>query len=204
MKPALEAIAAQRVIPVLRSSDPRDAAETVRACARAGMRAVELTKSTPDVAAVVAELAADGLVLGVGTIRDAADIEPMAAAGAAFVVSFGRPEGFVAAAHAAGLEAVPGAMTPTEILSCLADGADAIKLFPAHVLTPRYLRDLAPLFPELRAIATGGLGAAVTSVRPWLQCGAVAVGIGGDLGTVATVGVEEVERRCRAALAAAA
>jgi 2-dehydro-3-deoxyphosphogluconate aldolase/(4S)-4-hydroxy-2-oxoglutarate aldolase len=200
----LSAIAAQRVIPVLRSSDAGDAVETARACARAGMRVVELTKSIPEVESVVAALAGEGLVLGVGTIRDPAEIVPIAAAGAAFAVSFGRPDGFVAAAHAAGLAAIPGAMTPTEILACLADGADAVKLFPAHLLTARYLRDVAPLFPGLRVIATGGLGADAASLRPWFDGGALAVGLGGDLGTVAAVGAEEVERRCRAALAAAA
>lgn len=76
-----------------------------------------------------------------------------------------------------------------------------MKLFPASLAGPSFLGALRPLLPDLRLLVTGGVE--VDGVRPWLDAGALAVGLGGGLGTAATVGAAEVERRCRAALATA-
>jgi 2-dehydro-3-deoxyphosphogluconate aldolase/(4S)-4-hydroxy-2-oxoglutarate aldolase len=204
MAEVLERIAVQRVVPVLRSADVADAVATARACARAGMEVIELTHSTPDVESAVRELAGEGLTVGVGTVTGAAQVEPAVAAGAAFVVSFAAPAGMVQAARSLGVPAIPGALTPTEVAACLAQGAPAVKLFPARGLDPAYLRHLLAVMPQLRAIVTGGLRARAEDIVPWLQAGALAVGLGGDLGTAGADGAEEVERRARAALAATA
>jgi 2-dehydro-3-deoxyphosphogluconate aldolase / (4S)-4-hydroxy-2-oxoglutarate aldolase len=84
----------------------------------------------------------------------------------------------------------------------VAEGAPAVKLFPASLAEPAYLPALRPLLPELKLLVTGGIEP--EAVRPWLDAGALAVGLGSKLGTAASVGADEVERRCRAALAAAA
>jgi 2-dehydro-3-deoxyphosphogluconate aldolase / (4S)-4-hydroxy-2-oxoglutarate aldolase len=204
MADVLERIAGQRVVPVLRSADVADAVATARACARAGMDVIELTHSTPDVETAVGELTRDGLTVGVGTVTSALQVEPAVAAGAAFVVSFTAPEGMAQAARALGIPAIPGALTPTEVAACLAQGAPAVKVFPARGLAPAYLRDLRAVMPQLRAIVTGGLRARAEDVVPWLEAGALAVGLGGDIGTAGVDGAGEVERRARAALAAAA
>ena len=198
----IAAIAAQRVIPVLRARDVADAVDTARACARAGLRIVELTRTTPDVEQAVHALVDDGLTVGVGTIRSGDEVRSAAAAGAAFVVSFHRPGDFMAAATAAGVLAIPGALTPHEVAACADAGARVVKLFPARSLTPAYLRDLAPVLPDLRFVVTGGIEPGATA--PWLRAGALAVGLGSALGTVAAEGADEVERRCRAALEASA
>jgi 2-keto-3-deoxy-6-phosphogluconate aldolase len=77
-----------------------------------------------------------------------------------------------------------------------------VKLFPASLAEPAYLSALRPLLPELKLLVTGGIEP--EGVRPWLEAGALAVGLGSKLGTASSVGAEEVERRCRSALAAAA
>ncbi|MHB1835967.1 MAG: bifunctional 4-hydroxy-2-oxoglutarate aldolase/2-dehydro-3-deoxy-phosphogluconate aldolase [Solirubrobacteraceae bacterium] len=200
----LERLAAQRAVPVLRSATVRDALDTARACARAGMSVVELTHSTPDVEDAVRALGAEGLVVGVGTITDAAQVRAAVDAGARFVVSYTMPEGMVQTAAQLGIPAIPGALTPTEVAACLRAGAAAVKVFPVRALSPDYLRDLRAVMPQLRAIVTGGLAADPDLIRPWLQAGALAVGLGSDIGTVAAVGVQEVERRARLALGAAA
>ena len=197
---ALEDIAAQRVLPVLRCADADDAVATARATAAAGCRVIELTLSTPGVEAAIAPLLDDGLVVAVGTVRDAAAVARLAHVGASLVVSFWNPPGFVAAATAAGITAIPGGFTPSELAAAQADGAAAVKLFPASLAGPGYLAALRPLLPELRLLVTGGIEP--DGVQPWLDAGALAVGLGSRLGTVASVGVAEVERRCRAALAA--
>jgi Entner-Doudoroff aldolase len=198
---ALDELAAQRVLPVLRCVDAQDAIATARAAAAAGCRIVEVTMSTPGVEAAIAPLLEEGLVVAVGTLRTVADVGPLAAAGASLVVSFWNPPGFVAAATAAGIPAIPGGFTPSELAAALADGAAAVKLFPAAFADPSYLGALRPLLPELRVLVTGGIEP--DGVAPWLAAGALAVGLGGSLGTAATVGADEVERRMRAALAAA-
>ena len=198
---AIEQLARQRVLPVLRCADAEDAIVTARAAGAAGCRLVEVTMSTPGVEAAIEPLVADGLVVAVGTVRHAADVPRLAAAGASLVVSFWNPPGFVAAAAVAGIPAIPGGFTTHELAAAQADGAAAVKLFPASLAGPGYLTALRPLLPELRLLVTGGI--APDGVGEWLDAGALAVGLGSNLGTAATVGADEVERRCRTALAAA-
>jgi 2-dehydro-3-deoxyphosphogluconate aldolase/(4S)-4-hydroxy-2-oxoglutarate aldolase len=198
----LDELERQRVLPVLRCADADDALATARAAAAAGCRIVELTLSTPGVEAAIAPLVDEGLVVAVGTVREPADVARLAEAGASLVVSFWNPPGFVAAATAVGIPAIPGGFTPSELAEAVAAGAVAVKLFPASLAGVGYLAALRPLLPELRLLVTGGIEP--DGVRPWLDAGALAVGLGSSLGTVATVGSAEVERRMRAALAAAA
>jgi 2-dehydro-3-deoxyphosphogluconate aldolase / (4S)-4-hydroxy-2-oxoglutarate aldolase len=129
-------------------------------------------------------------------------VSRLADAGASMVVSFWNPPGFVAAAAAAGIPAIPGGFTTHELAVAHAEGAAAVKLFPAGLAGPSYLAALRPLLPELRLLVTGGIEP--DGVGPWLDAGALAVGLGSRLGTAGTVGAAEVERRCRIALAAAA
>jgi Entner-Doudoroff aldolase len=197
---AIDELARQRVLPVLRCSDAADALATARAAAAAGCHVVELTMSTPGVEDAIAPLVADRLVVAVGTVRDARDVARLADAGASLVVSFWNPPGFVAAADAAGIEAIPGGFTAHELAAAQADGATVVKLFPASLVGPAHLPALRPLLPELRLLVTGGIDP--DGVAPWLAAGALAVGLGSKLGTAGTVGAAEVERRCRAALAA--
>jgi 2-dehydro-3-deoxyphosphogluconate aldolase/(4S)-4-hydroxy-2-oxoglutarate aldolase len=198
MTAVLECIAAQGVVPVLRSADVADAIATTRACARAGMSVIELTRTTPDVEEALHALREDELTLGLGTVTDAAQVAPAIAAGARFVVSFTSPAGMIPAALALGAAVIPGALTPTEIAACERQGATAVKLFPGRVVAPSYLRDLRAVLPELRMLVTGGVRG--EDIESWLAAGALAVGLGGQLGTVAEHGAAEVERRARALL----
>ena len=157
--------------------------------------------STPGVEETIAPLVDDGLVVAVGTIRDAADVPRLAQAGASLVVSFWNPPGFVAAASAAGIDAIPGGFTAHELAAASADGAKVAKLFPASLAGPGILSSLRPLLPGLRLLVTGGIEP--DGVGAWLEAGALAVGLGSNLGTARTVGAAEVERRCRTTLATA-
>jgi 2-dehydro-3-deoxyphosphogluconate aldolase/(4S)-4-hydroxy-2-oxoglutarate aldolase len=119
-------------------------------------------------------------------------------------VSFCTPEAFVAMAHDHGVPAIPGALTPGEVAACERAGADAVKLFPASLLSPAYVHELRAVMPKVRVVVTGGLKADPASLQPWLSAGVLATGVGGSLGTVATVGAAEVQRRAQLALAARA
>jgi 2-dehydro-3-deoxyphosphogluconate aldolase / (4S)-4-hydroxy-2-oxoglutarate aldolase len=198
---AMEKIAAQRVVPVIRCVNAEDAVLTARAANAGGMQVVELTLTTPDVHEALRELRGDGLTLGLGSLLSEGDVAPAVEAGAEFVVTFGQVPGFVAAAHEASVDAVQGALTPGEVLAAHQAGAEAVKVFPAWVVSAAHLRDLGAVLPGVRLMPTGGIGAG--DVGRWFEAGAWAVGIGASFGTVAGIGAEEVERRCRAALAAA-
>lgn len=200
MTDVLAEIAAQRVVPVLRSADVEDAIATARACAQAGMRVIELTRTTPDVERALQALRDDDLVLGLGTVTHRDQVSVAASAGARFVVSFTAPDGMVHDAHVHGLAAIPGALTPSEVAACVASGADAVKLFPGRDRSPAYVGDLRAVMPGLRLMVTGGLRASTDSAGSWLAAGALAVGIGSELGTVARDGADEVRRRAAAAL----
>jgi 2-dehydro-3-deoxyphosphogluconate aldolase/(4S)-4-hydroxy-2-oxoglutarate aldolase len=198
---AVDRIGAQRVVPVIRCGDAADAVATARAAAAAGMSVVELTLTTPGVHDALRELRADDLTVGLGSVVRPGDVTLGVEAGARFVVTFGAVPGFVDAAREAAVPAVQGALTPSEVLAAHQAGADAVKIFPARVVPPAYLRDLRAVLPDVRLLPTGGIEPAGVAV--WLDAGAWAVGLGGALGTAATVGAEEVTRRCRAALSMA-
>jgi 2-dehydro-3-deoxyphosphogluconate aldolase/(4S)-4-hydroxy-2-oxoglutarate aldolase len=199
----IERIAAQRVLPVLRCTDVEDAVETARACGRAGMEMVELTRSIPQVEAAVRQLRDDGLAVGVGTLTSASEVSAAVAAGAQFLVSFAAPKAVMLSARRAGVPVIPGALTPSEVFDCFSAGATTVKIFPARLVTPSYVSDLAAVMPELRTVATGGIAPTAEAIGPWLAAGALAVGIGAALGRAEIDGVDEVERRARVALDAA-
>jgi 2-dehydro-3-deoxyphosphogluconate aldolase/(4S)-4-hydroxy-2-oxoglutarate aldolase len=199
---AFDQVAAQRIVPVLRCRDADDAVATARAAARAGLTFVELTFTTPDVLDAVRTLVADGLRVAVGTVTSPAEVSVAAEAGAELVVSFACPDGFLEAARHAGVLAVPGALTPGEILAAAQAGAEVVKLFPARLAGPAMLADMRAVLPEVRLMPTGGIGLA--DAPAWLSAGALAVGLGSQLGTVAAAGAAEVERRCAAAVRAVA
>ena len=196
----LATIRRQVVVPVLRCVDPDDALATARAAARAGLSVVELTMSTPNVFAAVSELHDDGLIVGVGTIQNAKDVERAARAGADFVVSFMHPHHFVETAVEAGVVCIPGAFTPSEIASTLTSQPDAVKIYPAHQVGPSYLKDMRQLIGPFEAMVSGGIAPTADALRPWQDAGVLGIGCGSALGTASKDGSATVEERCHAAL----
>lgn len=181
-----EVLAAQRLLPVLRSADADEAVRTVRTLLAAGCRAVELTTSTPGWPGAVARAAAlaDALgrpaLVGVGTVTTAADAGTALDAGAGFLVSpYPAPEVRETAARR-GAPFVEGGFTPGEIAAAVRRSG-AAKVFPAHVGGPEFLRSLRAVLPGAVLIPTGGI--APGEVRDWLAAGATAVGIGSGLPT---------------------
>ena len=182
--------------------DADDTIATARAAAAAGCRVVEVTMSTPGVEDAIAPLVADGLVVAVGTVRDARDVPRLADAGASLVVSFWNPPGFVAAAaDAAGSPRSPAASPPTSSPPPTRTARRSPSSSPPRSPGRATCRRSARCCPTCSCSSPAG--STPDGVAPWLEAGALAVGLGSKLGTAATVGAAEVERRCRAALAAA-
>jgi 2-dehydro-3-deoxyphosphogluconate aldolase/(4S)-4-hydroxy-2-oxoglutarate aldolase len=177
----LEALAAARVIAVVRATKAETAVRTADALIEGGVRAIELTFTTPGVADALAELVRrhpDALI-GAGTVTDTEQVAVAADGGAGFLVSPGSPLALVGEMVATGLTTIAGCLTPTEILGALGAGAHAIKVFPAEAVGPGYLSALRGPFPNLKLIPTGGIGPG--DVSRWIEAGAMAVGMGGAL-----------------------
>jgi 2-dehydro-3-deoxyphosphogluconate aldolase / (4S)-4-hydroxy-2-oxoglutarate aldolase len=178
----IDRLRAARVIAVLRTPDAESAVRAAEALAAGGVRAIELTFTTPGAAEAVRrarELLPGDVVVGAGTIRDRAQLDAALDAGAEFLVTPHLDRELLDAMLASGRLALPGTLTPTEVAGALAAGAEAVKLFPASVVGPSYVKALRGPFPDLQVVPTGGIGPA--DVRPWLDAGALAVGAGGEL-----------------------
>jgi 2-dehydro-3-deoxyphosphogluconate aldolase/(4S)-4-hydroxy-2-oxoglutarate aldolase len=170
------------VVAVLRAPDPESALASVGALVAGGVRAVEITYSTPDAAAVVARLRrehGDDLLVGAGTVTTAAQAVESAEAGAQFLVSPGTTESVAAALRSTGVPFALGALTPSEVMTAVSLGADVVKLFPGSLGGPSYLKALRGPFPDVPLMPTGGVRA--DNVRAWLDAGAFCLGAGGEL-----------------------
>lgn len=170
------------VVAIVRMDDPGRVAEVVAAISAGGVKAIEITMTVPDAVRLIGTLSGSlpgDILLGAGTVTDAATAEAVIAAGARFVVSPIVSQPVIDACARAGIATCAGAYTPTEIFTAWRSGADIVKLFPATSLGPKYLRDLAGPFPQIRMMPTGGVS--IDNVGEWIAAGAYAVGIGGDL-----------------------
>lgn len=169
-------------VAVIRLSDAEKLLRVVEALLRGGVQAIEVTMTVPNAIEMIGRLKAHfggDIVLGVGTVLGPEVATEAVAAGARYVVTPVMKPDVIAAAHAAGAAAMPGAFTPTECQAAHEAGADVVKVFPADVVgMPFFKAVLAPL-PHLRLMPTGGV--TLDNVGGWLRAGAVAVGLGGAL-----------------------
>ena len=147
-------------------------------------------------------MAVTELVVGAGTVLSVDDAQRALDAGAGFLVMPTTDPDLVAWAADRGVPAFPGAMTPTEALAGWSAGAAAIKLFPASVTGPAFIRELHGPFPEIPVVPTGGV--TVDTAAGLIMAGAVAVGLGsGLIGDGDPAGVAERGRRIVAVIRAA-
>lgn len=182
MMRASDAVREQGVIAIVRTTTATAAAASVATLLGAGVRVVEVSLVTPDALEVVRDAvrsAPPGILIGVGTVVSAAEVERSREAGASFVVSPIVREQVIRSAAAAGLDSFPGAATPTEALQALEWGATMVKLFPASLWSPAVLREVLAALPALETIPTGGV--TPESAAEWIRAGAAGLGIGSAL-----------------------
>jgi 2-dehydro-3-deoxyphosphogluconate aldolase / (4S)-4-hydroxy-2-oxoglutarate aldolase len=171
----------QRLVAVVRVRLPELLEPTVDALVEGGVGAIELTFTTPGLEPELARTRErhPGVLLGAGTIREPDQARAAAAAGADFLVTPHLERGLLDACLATGVPTLPGVFTPSEVAAALEAGAQLVKLFPAGSAGPAHLRALLGPFPGLRVVPTGGIG--LGDIRAWLEAGAHAVGVGGEL-----------------------
>jgi len=175
-------IAHSGVVAVMRAPSKQVLLDISAALLEGGVVAIEVTMTTPDAIAgieMVAEKFGEQAIVGVGTVIDAATCRDAIAAGAQFVVSPVLDRSVVETTRRYGRMSIPGAFSPTEILTAWSAGADVVKVFPATALGPNYIRDLLAPLPQLRLTPTGGVDA--KNAGEWIKAGAVFVGAGSAL-----------------------
>ncbi|MBV8629771.1 MAG: bifunctional 4-hydroxy-2-oxoglutarate aldolase/2-dehydro-3-deoxy-phosphogluconate aldolase [Silvibacterium sp.] len=171
------------LIPVLRASSIEMAHAIVEAMMAGGVTVVEVTMTVPNAIALLRDLNQkyrEGLLLGSGTVTDAEQARATIEAGAEFVVSPSLHLDVIAKTKEMGKVSIPGALTPTEVITAWRAGADYVKVFPCSAMGgPSYLKALRAPFPELKLIPTGGV--TFQTAVDFLKAGACALGVGADL-----------------------
>ena len=188
-------------VAVVRARSSEQLVDVARALADGGIVAVEITMTTPNALEVISrcrEAMGDTALIGVGSVLNAATAREAIAAGAQYIISpIFKPE-IIDAAHQADLPCLPGAFTPTEILLATDAGADAVKVFPAGHVGPKYLRAVLAPMPHLKLTPTGGVD--LDSAADWIAAGAVTLGVGSSLvskSILAKGNLAELERLAR-------
>ena len=176
------------LIPVIRCDSADVAVRVTDALCDAGLRVVEITMTVPNAMDAISRVArrtsgggsAQRVLVGAGTVIEARDVQRAVDAGAEFIVSPCLVPEVVAAAKAAGVAVIPGALTPTEILAAQRMGADLVKVFPVQAVGgATYIRSLRGPFPDLQLVPTGGVD--LNNVGDFIHAGAAAVGVGSEL-----------------------
>jgi 2-dehydro-3-deoxyphosphogluconate aldolase/(4S)-4-hydroxy-2-oxoglutarate aldolase len=171
------------IVPVIRAASVDEATRAVQAICAGGIPVVEITMTVPNAISVIREVAQQygkSVLVGAGTVTTATQAESCLRAGAEFLVSPGLSPAVLAVARAAEKLAIPGALTPTELMNAQEHGARIVKIFPCgNVGGAKYLRSLKAPFPNASLIPTGGVNAA--NAAEFIAAGAFALGVGADL-----------------------
>jgi len=182
-KEVQEQLEAAGIIPVLRARSAKEALGVVEAMVAGGVTVIEVTMTVPGAIDVLKELKrsyGSKLLLGSGTVTDAAECAATIEAGAEFVVSPSLHMDVIAETKKRDKVSLPGALTPTEVITAWRAGADFVKVFPCSAMGgASYLKSLKAPFPYLRLVPTGGV--TLQTAAGFLEAGASALGVGADL-----------------------
>lgn len=170
------------LVAVVRSPDSQQLVEVVRALADGGVTVVEITMTVPDALDVLRQTRralGDRVLLGAGTILDPETGRAAILAGAEYIVAPTLNLDVIRLCQRYDKLVMPGAFTPTEILTAWEAGADIVKVFPADVVGPAFFKALKGPLPQIRVMPTGGVD--LTTATAFLKAGACCLGVGGQL-----------------------
>ncbi|HEU4634545.1 MAG TPA: bifunctional 4-hydroxy-2-oxoglutarate aldolase/2-dehydro-3-deoxy-phosphogluconate aldolase [Edaphobacter sp.] len=170
------------LVPVLRAESVDKALALVEAIAAGGVTAMEVTMTVPGAIQVMRKLTEQrpDLLIGAGTVLDPETARACILEGAKFVVSPALNIKTIEMCHRYSVAALPGALTPTEVVNAWQAGADVVKIFPASAMGgAKYLSSLKAPLPQVEMIPTGGVS--LETAKSFLDAGAFALGVGADL-----------------------
>jgi len=191
------------IVPVVRAASADEAMRAIDAIKEGGLGILEITMTVPGAIAVIEEVAkrfGDEVTVGAGTVLDAATARACILAGAQFVVSPSLNLETIETCRRYSIAVMPGALTPTEVITAWAAGADMVKVFPCNSMGGAgYLKSLKAPFPQVELIPTGGVS--LKTAADFIHAGASALGVGGDLVDTKAIRAGEPEKVTRAARA---
>src|SRR6266481_9879710 len=170
------------IVAVVRSPDSQQLVEATRALADGGVTVVEITMTVPfalDVLRQVRKALGDRVLLGAGTVLDPETARAVLLAGAEYIVSPTVNLQVIRLCQRYDKLVMPGAFTPTEILSAWEAGADIVKVFPAEVVGPAFFKAVRAPLPQVRLMPTGGVN--LETAADFLRAGACCLGVGAQL-----------------------
>ncbi|MEW9671285.1 bifunctional 4-hydroxy-2-oxoglutarate aldolase/2-dehydro-3-deoxy-phosphogluconate aldolase [Ammoniphilus sp. 3BR4] len=178
----LQQIEQNGIVAVIRGAKPENILSIAKALRDGGVKTLEITVETPRVLSLIEQVSSelgDEVIVGAGTVLDPETARATIMAGAKFIFSPTVNPETIRMAKRYGVISIPGALTPTEILTAYENGADVIKVFPANVFGPRYLKDLKGPLPHIPLMPTGGVD--LNNLGEYIRAGAIAAGIGSNL-----------------------
>lgn len=178
----LEKIRSHFVVAIIRGGKEEEMLPVVQAMYEGGIRVLEMTISTPHAIDSIKSIKAampDDLIIGAGTVLDPETARLTILAGAQFILSPTVNQETIRMTRRYGVISIPGALTPTEILTAYEYGADIIKVFPAGMFGPKYLKDILAPLPQVPLMPTGGVN--VSNIGDYVRVGAAGAGIGNAL-----------------------
>jgi 2-dehydro-3-deoxyphosphogluconate aldolase/(4S)-4-hydroxy-2-oxoglutarate aldolase len=171
------------LLPVLRAASAEEALALAWAIEAGGISAIEVTMTVPgaiEVIQILAREAGDRILIGAGTVLDPETARACMLAGASFIVSPSLNLKTIEICHRYSVAIIPGALTPTEVVTAWEAGADVVKVFPCSAMGgAKYLKALKAPFPQIELIPTGGVS--LSTAAEFLAAGAFALGVGADL-----------------------
>ncbi len=170
------------LVAVVRARSGEQLVKVVAALAEGGVTAAEITFTVPDAIEIIRKVRqelGDSIVLGAGTVLDPETARAALLAGAEYIVAPTLNLDVIRLCRRYDKAVMPGAFTPTEVLSAWEAGADVVKVFPADVGGPTYLKSLHGPLPQIRLMPTGGVD--LDTAEGFLKAGACCLGVGGSL-----------------------
>lgn len=185
----LSAIADIGIVPVVRTETAEGAIGAIGAIYGGGIRVAEITMTVPGAIRALEKVAdqfGDRILLGAGTVLDPETARSCMLAGAQFFVTPSLSVKTIEMAKRYSKVIMPGALTPTEVLTAWQAGGDAVKIFPCSAVGgAKYIKALRAPFPHIEMVPTGGVN--LETIADFLRAGSIAVGIGGELIDSATI-----------------
>ena len=197
---ALEQILAEKIIAVVRLDDYSRAVDVARALAAGGITILEFTltgQGAFEAVSATRKALGEAVCVGVGTVLRSEDAEAAIDGGAQFTVTPTLRREVIAACVKRQTLVLCGGLSPTELLEAYEAGSELVKVFPAQLGGSRYIKDVLAPMPFLKLVPTGGVGP--ENAREYLNAGAVAVGIGGNLVSNKLVKAEAFDQITRTA-----
>jgi 2-dehydro-3-deoxyphosphogluconate aldolase/(4S)-4-hydroxy-2-oxoglutarate aldolase len=191
----LDRVLDRKIVAVIRAESPDLLVDVAEALVAGGVEVMEVTFTVPRAARVIEKVAdklGSRILLGAGTVLDTETARAAFLAGAEFIVSPAVNVEVIEMCRRYSKLVMPGAFTPTEVVTAWQAGADIVKVFPSDLVGPKYLKLLHGPLPHIRLMPTGGVN--LDTAGEFLKAGACALGIGGSLVEAKAVAAGDMKR----------